>query len=135
MTNTGTDVKPRRLRQWVLTGVLLLMAGSILGYLVYRNSDKWKKDHILVELKPIQTPKGWGYDITTDGKIFIHQNIIPAIGGDRGFRTKEDALAVGKKVYDRLMKGEVPMVTVQEVKDMGIEPADPVPASKDSVRK
>ena len=59
-----------------------------------RRRDQWKKDHMLVELRAIRTPKGWGYYILTDGKVFVHQNIIPAIPGEHGFRTKEDALKV-----------------------------------------
>jgi len=105
----------------MFTGLIALVAG-VLVYTGYRQSAKWKKEHVLVVLKPIQTAKGWGYDIFTDGRIFIHQDIIPAIGGDVGFRTKEDAMAVGQKVYDRLVKGDVPMVTAKEVREMGIIP-------------
>lgn len=108
-------------RKWLFTGLIALVAASLL-FIGYRQNVKWKKEHVLVVLKPIQTSKGWGYDIISDGKVFIHQNVIPAIGGDVGFRTKEDALAVGQKVYDRLMKGEVPMVTAKEVREMGIIP-------------
>lgn len=107
-------------RQWIITVLLVLAAGAFI-YIGYRNRQ-WKKDHILIELKPIQTAKGWGYNILTDGKVYIHQDIIPAIPGNRGFRTKEDALAVGKIVYDRLLSKQVPMVTAKEVHDMGITP-------------
>jgi hypothetical protein len=41
-----------------------------------------------------------------------------------GFRSKEDAMVVGKKVYDRLVAGQMPMVTAKEVQDMSIIPAD-----------
>ena len=111
----------RSSRKWLFTG-LLALAACALFFIGYRQNAKWKKEHVLVVLKPIQTAKGWGYDILSDGKIFIHQNVIPAIGGDVGFRTKEDALAVGQKVYDRLIKGDVPMVTAKEVQEMGIIP-------------
>lgn len=114
-----TSTKPSR--KWLFTGLIALAAGALF-FIGYRQNAKWKKEHVLVVLKPIQTAKGWGYDITSDGRIFIHQDVIPAIGGDVGFRTKEDALAVGQKVYDRIMKGDVPMVTAKEVRDMGIIP-------------
>ncbi|MBS1664994.1 MAG: DUF4907 domain-containing protein [Bacteroidetes bacterium] len=101
--------------------------GVVVGYGIYRRKQ-WKKEHVYVELKAIQTNKGWGYDILTDGKIFIHQDIVPAIAGGagRGFRTKEDALAVGQKVYERVVAGQMPMVSAEEVKAMGIVPADSV---------
>ena len=109
------------LRKWILPSVLLL-ALIFLVYFNLRRHGNWKKEHMLIELKAIQTPKGWGYDILADGKIYIHQNIIPAIPGDYGFRTKEDALAVGKKVYDRVVAGQMPMVSAEEVKAMGVYP-------------
>jgi hypothetical protein len=105
----------------LLYGLIIIAAGALL-YTGYRIRSKWKKEHVLVELRPIQTPKGWGYDILADGKIFIHQPVIPAIPGDTGFRTKEDALTVGQKVVDRAMLGQTPMVTAKEVQDMGFAP-------------
>lgn len=120
MTKTGF------LRKWGITILLLLGIGAVVGYNIYRRG-KWKKDHVYIELRAIQTPKGWGYDILSDGRIYIHQDIVPAISTNgHGFRTKEDALAVGKKVYDRVVKGEVPMVSAEEIKAMGIVPADSV---------
>lgn len=105
-----------------------MLLAVIAGLVVYnyRHSDRFKKDHVLVELKPFQTSKGWGYNILTNGEVFIHQDIIPAIGGGKHFRTREDALAVGQKVYEKVLKGDVPMVTAKEVREMGIVPADSI---------
>ncbi|HVU55344.1 MAG TPA: DUF4907 domain-containing protein [Puia sp.] len=110
-------------RQWILTGLLALAAATFF-YIAFRQHSQYKKDHIFIEIKPIHTVKGWGYNIFTDGKIYIHQDIVPAIPTRMGFRTKEDAMAVGKKVYDRLVAGQMPMVTAEEVRDMGIVPED-----------
>jgi hypothetical protein len=109
----------KRLLGWPLTVVLALIT-CILLYLGWRRHTGWKKDHVLLELRPIQTSKGWGYDILNDGKMFIHQDIIPAVPGGHGFRSKEDALAVGRVVYDRVRAGEMPMVTAAEIEKMGI---------------
>jgi hypothetical protein len=111
----------RALRKWIVP-LLILLALAPLVYYGIRRRNQWKKEHVLVELKAIQTSKGWGYDILTDGKIYIHQNIIPAIPGEYGFRTKEDALAVGQKVYERVMAGKMPMVSMEEVKELGVYP-------------
>jgi hypothetical protein len=108
-------------RQWIFTGLIVLAAATFF-YIGFRQHRQWKKDHVLIELKPFHTAKGWGYNIFTDGKVYIHQDIVPALPGTRGFRTKEDAMAVGTKVYERLKAGQVPMVTAQEVHQMGITP-------------
>jgi len=115
--------KQRLNRQWILTGLLALAAGTFF-YIAFRQHGQYKKDHVFIEIKPIQTVKGWGYNIYTDGKVYIHQDIVPAIPTRMGFRTRDDAMAVGKKVYDRLVAGQMPMVTAKEVQDMGIIPED-----------
>jgi hypothetical protein len=108
-------------RQWIFTVAILLAAGALIYAGYYRRAN-WKKEHILLELKAVQNPKGWGYDISTNGQVYIHQPIIPAISGSHAFRTREDALAVGQKVVDRLSAGQVPMVTAAEIREMGLMP-------------
>jgi len=108
-------------RQWIFTG-LIILAGATFFYIGFRQHAQWKKDHVLLELKPFQTAKGWGYNILTDGKIFIHQDIVPAFPGTKGFRTKEEALAVGNKVLEHLKAGQGPGVTAEEINALGITP-------------
>ncbi|HEX9509353.1 MAG TPA: DUF4907 domain-containing protein [Puia sp.] len=113
--------KKGSLKKGLLYGLIVIVAGVLL-YFGYRERVKWKKEHVLVELRSIQTPKGWGYDILADGKVFIHQPMIPAISGQYSFRTKEEALAVGQKIVDRIMQGQMPVVTAKEMQDMGVAP-------------
>jgi hypothetical protein len=102
-------------RKW---GLSLLMLAAIVVCVwigIYRRVQ-WKKGHMLVELKAIQTPLGWGYDILTNGHPYIHQPRIPDIRGEHGFQSKEEALAVGQKVYDRLVANQVPMISIDEMR-------------------
>jgi hypothetical protein len=115
-------------RKWILP-VLILLATGIFFYIGYRRrvdeqqkEQKERKDHVLLELKPVQTDGGWGYLIYMNQHIYIRQTIIPAIAGSHPFRTREDAMAVGKKVVDRLGAGQMPMVSAAEVRAMGIYP-------------
>jgi len=111
-------------RKWGITILLLLGIAAVVVYNVYRR-NQYKKDHVYVELRAFHTDKGWGYEILQDGRIYIHQDVVPAIASRGwGFRTKEDALAVGKKIYDRLLARQMPAMSPQEIKDMGIVPAD-----------
>ncbi|WP_431215205.1 DUF4907 domain-containing protein [Puia sp. P3] len=84
-------------RRWGITILLLLGIAAVVVYNVYRR-NQYKKDHVYVELRAFHTDKGWGYEILQDGRIYIHQDVVPAIASRGwGFRTKEDALAVGKR--------------------------------------
>jgi hypothetical protein len=74
----------------------------------------------LFEVKAIRVPKGWGYDILRDGTPVFHQDIIPSEPGSRAFHSKDDALAAGKVVYDRLLSGQQPAITDSEMRVMNI---------------
>jgi hypothetical protein len=44
-----------------------------------------------IEVKTFHTDQGWGYDISLDGKPYIHQPYIPAIEGNSGFKSEAAA--------------------------------------------
>jgi uncharacterized protein DUF4907 len=110
--------------KWIIALLVILLAGVGIykGYQWRTRGKRDPKDQMYVVLKPIHTEMGWGYDIWVDKGRFMHQPFIPAIPGRHGFKTKEDALAVGKIVYDRIIAGQMPMVSVEEIKDMGLLP-------------
>jgi len=114
MTNTRSFF-----RKWGLSLALLVAIGVCVWIGVYRRM-RWKKDHVLVELKAIETPMGWGYDILTNGRPYIHQNIIPDIRGQHGFQSKEEALAVGQKVYERLVANQIPVISIEEMRQLRV---------------
>ena len=112
------------IRKWGITFLLLVGIACIVFYNIHRR-NQYRKDHVLVELKVFQWSKGWGYDILRDGQPYIHQDIVPAVTAHGwGFRTREDALALGKKAYDQVLAGHMPILTKEDVKALGIEPAD-----------
>ena len=108
------------LRKWGITLTMVLVIIGSFGYGFYKRW-KWRKEHSFVELRSIGVPGGWGFDILKDGRPLIHQNIVPGVSGNRVFRSEEDALAVGKVVYDRLLAGQPPTITEKEMRDMHID--------------
>jgi hypothetical protein len=57
--------------------------------------------------KIIDAPKHtYGYDVFADGRLMIHQTSIPALPGNEGFKTKEDATKVALLAIDKIRKGE-----------------------------
>jgi len=110
-------------RKWGLA-LLMVVVIIVCVWIGLERRRQFKKDHVLVELKAIPTKRGWGYDILPNGHPYIHQDVIPDIKGQYGFSTKEDALAVGQVVYDRLVKNQIPMINTAEMKKMGIHLPD-----------
>jgi len=72
--------------------------------------------------KIIDAPKDtFGYDVFGDGKLMIHQTSVPALPGNEGFKTKEDAARVALLVIKKIKKGEMPpTISVDEMKTLNV---------------
>lgn len=64
----------------------------------------------------------YGYDISVDGRLMVHQPNIPCIVGNKGFRNKTDAKKVAELVIQKIRKGILPpTVAVNELKELNID--------------
>ena len=72
--------------------------------------------------KVIDTPKHtYGYDVFADGRLMIHQTSAPALPGNEGFKTKEDATKVAVLVIEKIKKGEMPpTISIDEMKKLNV---------------
>ncbi|HWC52187.1 MAG TPA: DUF4907 domain-containing protein [Chitinophagaceae bacterium] len=61
-------------------------------------------------------PAGWGYEIRADGKIFIHQDFIPALAAEKGFRKKEYAEKAAAMVIQKLQQDQLPTLTIADLR-------------------
>lgn len=65
--------------------------------------------------------QGWGYDIFLDGKRAIHQPIIPAIAGNKAFKTEADAKKTGLFAVEKMnLQGSLPTLLVKELDSLGV---------------
>jgi hypothetical protein len=101
--------------------IILAVALVLAGFWQAHHASQVKQDLVLVEVKPITSSFGWGYEIVAGGKVYIRQEFIPAIYGKHGFRTSEDAVKVGKKVVSKINAKQLPpTITIDELREMGI---------------
>lgn len=64
---------------------------------------------------------GWGYQLFKDGKLMIDQKHIPAIEGNIGFSTKEDAEKTANFIIGKIKNGAFPpTVSVEELDSLGV---------------
>lgn len=63
----------------------------------------------------LHTEKGWGYDILVDGKVVVHQPVMPAHGGGLGFGNRTQALHAAQLVISRMGDNQFPGLSQQEV--------------------
>ena len=117
MIHITNKTKQKKIFLFIIVGVILLGA---VAYTIYFFEYKKKSNYVFVQVRAIQNTNGWGYEILTDGKVYIRQDFIPAIPGRRSFETKEQALAVGNKVLYKIEHQQMPVITPAELKEMNI---------------
>jgi hypothetical protein len=80
----------------------------------HRRSDHEKK--VVISVQTFKTASGnWGYEIIADGKVYIHQEFIPSLEGEQPFRSKKEALKVGRAVIKKMTSHNTPTLTREEV--------------------
>ena len=120
-------------RKWGLSILMIVVIIATFSYGFYKRSQ-FRKDHSLVDVRPFEVGGGWGYDVLRDGHPYFHQDFIPAFSGHRVFRSREDALAVGKLVEQHIMTGQLPALTEKEIRDLNIYIPPDTSKYADSVR-
>lgn len=65
--------------------------------------------------------RGWGYDILINDIVHIHQPNIPAVMGNNGFSSEENALIAGEYVIQKIKNNILPpAVTPEELDSLGV---------------
>ncbi len=69
-----------------------------------------------------KNPGGYGYDVMKEGKVIIRQPTIPAISGNKGFASKEDAEKVGNLMVIKIENGIMPpTISIEDLDSLKIK--------------
>ena len=81
-----------------------------------------ERAHDTLTYRIIDAPNGtYGYDILSDGRLFVHQTNVPGLPGAEGCKTKADAEKLAAFVIEKIQKGEMPpSITTEELKTLEI---------------
>ena len=106
-------------RPYIILSASLLVVILITAYLS-QPQKKNSKNMLLVESSTFQVAGGWGYNILVDHKIFIYQEVVPAVGGNKIFSKKEDAEKTAALIVQKILHKEVPSVSINELDSMHV---------------
>jgi hypothetical protein len=84
------------------------------------SSNHEQKKLTKVSSNLFKTEAGWGYNILVNGKIYIHQQCIPAASSTYGFKSKEEAERVSVLVLQKIEKGKAPTIKLRELDSLKI---------------
>ncbi|MDQ3189969.1 MAG: DUF4907 domain-containing protein [Bacteroidota bacterium] len=77
-----------------------------------------------IRMEVFRSEKGaWGYNIYLKNKLYIHQEHVPGINGNVGFRTKEDAEKTAALVMEKIKNKIIhPTVSMKELDSLKVLP-------------
>ncbi|MDF2934431.1 MAG: hypothetical protein K0R36_3762 [Chryseobacterium sp.] len=79
-----------------------------------------KKHSSNLQIKITKQNSGYGYQILKNQKILINQPYIPAIQGDKTFKTETDARKTADLVVSKIDKYYLPKISTHELDSMKI---------------
>jgi hypothetical protein len=88
---------------------------------IENDKDTVLSNYDTIRASVIKLNKGWGYEITVNGKKYINQTIIPAIEGNFTFGSPEDAQKTANLVAQKLLQNIFPpSVNVSELDSLEV---------------
>ena len=102
--------------KWDRQNTLILSVAAVLSVAVLVIN---KKESPQLTSHVFHGISGWGYEILVNDKLFIRQESIPVIRGDRGFLKKEQAEKTAELIINKMKGGQPPTVTIFELRQTG----------------
>jgi Domain of unknown function (DUF4907) len=102
----------------VVLGASIIIAACIFFFRQQKeNSDAAGKPAL--SYKTFYEPSGWGYDIFSNNKLFIHQDFVPALPVKKGFNKKEYAEKTAQLVIQKMQENKFPTLEKSELEKIG----------------
>ncbi len=80
------------------------------------------KQNVDYRISTFKVLNNWGFKIFKNNKLLINQTTIPAISGNKSFKTKKEAKSVAKLMVEKLKKGIMPpSITEKELDSLKIK--------------
>ncbi len=90
----------------------------VFGLVKYTNT--YNNNLIGLESNAIRIHNGYGYQITSQEKVLIRQEYIPALPGRKVFANEKDAKSVANLVIHKLLNKQSPVVYIKELDSLRI---------------
>lgn len=100
----------------IYLSILILSATVLLLLLVKPQTIKKNNTEVLYTIETFKTDAGgWGYNIMLDGKVFIKQDVIPAVQLAIPFRSENEARRTAEVVVKKLNSKKIPSISIEEL--------------------
>lgn len=75
----------------------------------------------ILKVETYRVSGGWGYKILLDDRVYIDQPFIPGFPGKMPFPDRRSALQAAKMVKTKMIQGNIPHLSREEIQKLGID--------------
>lgn len=114
--------RTRNQRTRISIGVVLFLTSAVIWY-TQQNDSRIAVDQpasVFTIQTIVKDDGSFGYNISLDDRILIHQPHVPAVQGIKGFDRERDARNVANVVVGKLIRNEIPSVSVEELRALNV---------------
>ena len=109
-------------KKFIMVSLICLVI-TLICVVIIVTRKKDKESLLPLDLVSVKTSDGWGYKILVNHKLYINQEVIPAVNERRSFPTEEQAILTGKLVLQKMRNGQrLPNISLPELKQIGVIP-------------
>jgi hypothetical protein len=101
--------------------ILYPLLFSILSIVILYNIFQYISPADDYRVKTYKVSDGWGYQILRKDRVIIDQPFIPVLAGKKAFPDKKSASKAGKIVKERLDNHQLPALTIEDIKEIGLD--------------
>jgi len=106
-------------RPWlILFTIFVLTLLSALSFRLFLHSPAPE----ILKTETYRVSGGWGYKILVQERVFIDQPFIPGSPGKKPFPDRKSASRAAGTVKSRMIHGEKPVLTREDIRKLGIDP-------------
>jgi hypothetical protein len=94
--------------------LFVLVSSFVIAFYFYKNAKTTKEFTYNV----YKVENGWGYEIYHNNKLYIHQENIPVLVGNKPFPSQASAKLAAELVEKKLILKKIPSLTENELRDI-----------------
>src|SRR5574338_157362 len=110
----------RSMRTIIKSNAFIIAIAVMISALIFIFGRREKKTNTRHQFtySVFNTLNGWGYEVLVDGKTFIHQDFVPVLAAEKGFKKKEYAEKAASLVIQKLQDNQLPSLTTTDLRQI-----------------
>lgn len=98
--------------------IILVSLAVSAGIWIIATANQRGNKNLRVSYSIFLGSQGWGYDILVNDSVFIHQESVPAMAGEKGFPSKMQAEQAAQLIINKMKRRRLPSVTTFEMEQI-----------------